>query len=566
MLIAGKGARVSGAPHEGAREVGRVLASPGGADQALLIALRRMPRRIAWRGLAKITILVSYLAAIWGCTVVDTGVQIASAGGRPSVARPIISLYRPPDPSLRSPAVCDNTVAWAGEVLHNYVHPDRLYVSDLSHFRPHLVAVSQPYTATATLLPNGDVLVEGGFGCQDGVVCASAELYAPSSGQWLATGSMSVPRFFHTATLLLTGKVLVAGGWGCGHGVCGISSAELYDPATGTWQPTGSMHDGRYLHTATLLQTGQVLVVGGEGCLPTHICRTAELYDAASGAWRMTGSLSVPREEQTPTLLRDGRVLVAGGYGCLPSAVCSSAELYDPKTGAWHPTGSMQESRAGHTATLLPDGEVLVVGGYGCSRHDCHHLASAEVYDPRTGQWRPSGSMRQPREYQTATLLPDGRVLVAGGSVRCLAGKGCVPAKTAEVYVPGGAKRGAAGAKQTDAALDGSDFRCDSTPWERLGPGSDPSGIHVIGFMHGELPRTNGWMPDGGIVKIVWVDAHDSPLRAGGVRGRNLSRGRHAPARVVFNGHTIFPLPGCWRLILGSGHTTRRVTMLTLGD
>ncbi len=121
--------------------------------------------------------------------------------------------------------------------------------------------------------------------------------------------------------------------------------------ATG-WSATGNMTDFRTGHTATLLNDGRVLVVGGPG---------AELYNPTTGTWSVTGSMTTPRAWHTATRLADGRVLVAGGDGA-PSSV-SSAEIYDPATGTWSVTGSLARGRRDHTATVLTSGQVLVAGG-----------------------------------------------------------------------------------------------------------------------------------------------------------------------------------------------------------
>ena len=252
---------------------------------------------------------------------------------------------------------------------------------------------------TATLLPDGRVLVVGG-GDQN-TYHASAEVYDPATGAWSTTGSMDTPRGSHTATLLPDGRVLVVGGIHGGY----HASAEVYDPATGVFGTTGSMNAARWSHTATLLPDGRVLVVGGGDQSAYHA--SAEVYDPATGDWSTTGSMDTPRGNHTATLLPDGLVLVVGG---VHGGYHASAEVYDPATGDWSTTGSMNTTRYKHTATLLPDGRVLVVGGYNGSYH-----ASAEVYDPATGVFGTASSMDNTRENHTATLLPDGRVLVVGG-------------------------------------------------------------------------------------------------------------------------------------------------------
>jgi len=181
-------------------------------------------------------------------------------------------------------------------------------------------------------------------------------LQPTKAATWAFTGSMIYGRDSHTATLLPNGQVLVAGARG------GDNSAELYDPATGTWTATSSMTAGRSSHTATLLANGRVLVVGGEGS--SGSLSSAELYDPASGTWTATGSLTTARQSHTATLLPNGQVLVAGGWNGGP---LSSAELYNPASGTWTATNLLTTARYVHTATLLPNGQVLVAGGYGSS-------------------------------------------------------------------------------------------------------------------------------------------------------------------------------------------------------
>src|SRR6266513_2669048 len=205
------------------------------------------------------------------------------------------------------------------------------------------------------------------------------------SGTWTYTGSLNTVRRSHTATLLPNGMVLVAGGF-APNSV--FASAELYDPASGTWTPTGSLHTGRRWHTASLLPNGMVLVAGGVAFSGPFA--SAELYDPASGTWTATGSLGTARYLHTTTLLPNGKVLVAGGGGS--SGTLASAELYDPASGTWTPTGSLHTARREHTATLLPNGMVLVAGGYKVVAGGVGHtlpLASAELYDPASGTWTP---------------------------------------------------------------------------------------------------------------------------------------------------------------------------------
>jgi N-acetylneuraminic acid mutarotase len=261
-------------------------------------------------------------------------------------------------------------------------------------------------TATATVLPDGQVLEAGG-GIGN---LTSAELYNPATGTWTLTGSMNTARDGQTATLLGDGEVLVAGG-----GETATGSAELYNPAAGTWTLTGNLNTNRYGATATLLANGEVLVAGGNPENGTFTpLSSAELYNPTTGTWTLTGSMTTPREDQTATRLANGEVLVAGGLNSGATAM-ASAELYNPATGKWTATGSMTAAREAGNATLLPDGDVLATAGIeGASG------SFSELYNPATGQWSPAGGISCiPAQdcliNSTATLLGDGDVLVAGG-------------------------------------------------------------------------------------------------------------------------------------------------------
>ncbi len=268
---------------------------------------------------------------------------------------------------------------------------------------------------TATLLLNGKVLVAGGY---DGSfrVFASAELYDPSTGTFTATGSTSAARAWYTATLLPNGKVLIAGA------AAGHASAELYDPSAGRFTTTGNMVEARMLHTATLLGNGKVLIAGGgadsppdaQGIISGKATASAELYDPNAGTFAATDTMLTvfgSHNSHTATLLRDGKVLVAGQPQSSGGPVGPSAELYDPSTGTFAATGSVTVQRSVNTATLLPGGMVLIAGGWGYAGG----LADAELYDPDAGTFAAAGSMSVARAYHTATLLPNGMVLIAGG-------------------------------------------------------------------------------------------------------------------------------------------------------
>jgi N-acetylneuraminic acid mutarotase len=276
---------------------------------------------------------------------------------------------------------------------------------------------------TATLLANGTVLVAGGWD-GSGRVQSSAELYDPISGTWTATGTMTMVRLGQTATLLDNGKVLVVGGMGRGSFskmVGAEHSAELYDPASGSWSATGGMDEGFYDHTATRLAGGKVLIAGGG---------SAALYDPVKGIWRNTGKMIKQRFHHTATLLTDGRVLVAGGGA--DDDLLVSAELYDPATETWSAAGDMTRGCSFHRAVLLRDGTVLVTGGLvnGHRGQGWEAPAFDELYDPAIGTWTATGNMDAIRGTGSSiALLPDGTVLAVGGILR-----GKRMAASAELY------------------------------------------------------------------------------------------------------------------------------------
>jgi N-acetylneuraminic acid mutarotase len=281
-------------------------------------------------------------------------------------------------------------------------------------FRPTGSTAAPHENHTATLLPNGKVLVTNADGPN---FESSAEIYDPATGLWTQAARMIHARIENTATLLPNGKVLIAGG-SIGGG--SLDSAEVYDPANNTWTATGRLAAPVRLHTATLLANGKVLLTGGKGDAAAADSRV-QLYDLATGTWTTTGSLNVARYSHSATLLANGRVLVAGGFKGLMSygyTETGTAEVYDPATGVWSMVASLGQSRGGHAASLLPSGQVIVAGGSFANGGVSSTRYSAELFHPASGRWTSTGD---PGDFPGggtifSTLLRDGRFFVAQGA------------------------------------------------------------------------------------------------------------------------------------------------------
>ena len=259
---------------------------------------------------------------------------------------------------------------------------------------------------SATLLANGMVLVAGGANASG--TLKSAELYDPAKGTFAATGDLAFPRQGHSATLLPNGKVLIAGGE---DDVGPIATAELYDPGSGTFTSVGNMTSVRWSHTATLLANGKVLLAGGANNSDSQ--DSAEVFDPVSNMFSPVSSMTTPRMHHTATLLANGNVLLAGGWSSYaPITTLNSAELFDPATNSFGSVGNMSIAHWFHRSVLLPDGRVLVVAG----NKGLFSKAVIEAFDPVSGSFAIVGSLTQARHSHTATLLPNGKVLVTGGS------------------------------------------------------------------------------------------------------------------------------------------------------
>jgi hypothetical protein len=268
---------------------------------------------------------------------------------------------------------------------------------------------------TASLLDDGTVLIAGG---DDGnLEHSSAELFDPMSGTFTLTASMATARTRATATRLSNGKILIVGGYGSGGQA--LDSAEIFDPMTKTFSSPGSMNTPRALHTAVLLPSGKVLVAGGVLTDGTRI-GTAEVFDPESSTFSATGNLIIARAEHTATLLKSGTVLVAGGTDINGSgSPINSAELYEPNAGTFSAvSAAMTEPRQFFTATLLTDGTVLLAGGDNLITTNPSHpfKSTAEIFNSTTTTFSTVGSMNEARENHSATLLGDGSVLIVAGN------------------------------------------------------------------------------------------------------------------------------------------------------
>jgi len=293
---------------------------------------------------------------------------------------------------------------------------------------------------TATLLPDGRVLVVGGNDDNQltdplgyGVRSAgpdSVEIYDPAAGTWQKAAPLVQARRWHSATLLRDGRVLVAGGESNHHWV-GLpgGNVEVYDPATNSWAPAAPvLHTPAYAHaSATLLPDGRVLMAGGGDVNGNFVL--SQLYDPLANAWVLADSPGLYRYAHSATALPDGRILLAGGVDDAFSGTSSDlADIYDPALGRFASAPFTSSDRAMHAATALADGRVLLSGGWSSwyppdGFGEFHTLASAEVFDPAIGGWSPVNELSLKRYAHTQTLLVDGSVLAIGGT----ASQGAVP-------------------------------------------------------------------------------------------------------------------------------------------
>ena len=329
------------------------------------------------------------------------------------------------------------------------------------------------YDHTATLLADGTVLAAGGrtVAPRPNASLASAEIFLTKDNVWVPAGSLNDARWRHTATLLPDGRVLVAGGFTAPTTTANaqpvLGSAELYDPATDTWTRTGSMHTRRALHVAQLLADGRVLVAGGRTCdqPPPTACNftfrtdTAEIYDPATGTWTPAGRMKEARHTSAAVRLADGTVVVPAGF--TEKGNGDTADIYDPATGRWSESRRLNVPRARQGAMVLADGSVLVAAGF-------QGGDTSEVYDPARRTWSFSGTMSLPTRFNFSyVVMPNGKALVAGGATFPPASR----PTSAEVYDPATGSWSSAGAMSSEHGSSSSLANSDqavvlsSNPW-----------------------------------------------------------------------------------------------------
>jgi WD40 repeat protein len=310
---------------------------------------------------------------------------------------------------------------WTGKLLAagGGTNEAELYTPEMPGTLETWVAAANMHTARANTnyfyLDDGRVLMVGGLN-SSGNPLASAELYDYLTGNFSSTGSMSTPRQHHYGVGLYTGKILVTGGRPSASANV-LNSAELYNPVSGTFTSTGDMLRYRRLHKATPLPNGKVLITGGLGGTSNTanlVLTTAELYDPATGTFTQTaGGLNTARYNHQAYLLYTGKVLIAGGVGT-GSVVLNSAELYDPATNRFTAAGNMITARNNPLVTALPNGKILVSSGVDAVTGGTP-IQAVEIYDPATGTFTAADDALVARYYDRVVRLDNGKTIFVGG-------------------------------------------------------------------------------------------------------------------------------------------------------
>ena len=248
----------------------------------------------------------------------------------------------------------------------------------------------------------------------------SVEFGDPQTGVWEKTASLPTPRERPALVALPGGQALLIGGeTGEEGGPAAYSSTYIFDPTTRSWSPSGLLNTARTGTAAAVLADGRVLVAGGlytgGAAQSERVLDSSEVWDPGSGAWSLTGQMAATRWGASVVTLADGRVLIVGGVASLESAPTqqASAEVYDPTTGQWSSAGTLATARSGFVLVALPDGGALVAGGSGTR---VPILSSVERFDPASNTWSPAEALPVAVTDATGIELADGRVLLAGGT------------------------------------------------------------------------------------------------------------------------------------------------------
>jgi MYXO-CTERM domain-containing protein len=317
---------------------------------------------------------------------------------------------------------------------------------------------------TATLLVSGKVLIAGGESTAGALTTHSktAELFDPATGTFAATGAMTAGRSFHAAALLSTNNVVVAGGVGA---TAALGATEIYDVTTSKFRAVGNLIVARAKPALVALGANQALIAGGQDATGA-VLDSAELFNAtaetwsttdrmgakrvghylaapsgaaatvvagitssllgdlaacerfAAGTWTASAGLAEPRHDFAGASFSDGKILVAGGFQASVGKVLATAELFDPSQAKWVTAGTLAHARTAHTLTALPSGAAVAAGGVvrDTTGKITSYLKSAELFDPGSNTWTALTDMAGVRAFHSATLLNDGRVLVAGGA------------------------------------------------------------------------------------------------------------------------------------------------------
>ena len=301
------------------------------------------------------------------------------------------------------------------------------------------LSIAQPLSAqrlnyVQVQLSDGRVLFAAGSD-EDGHPIPRADIYNPANNKIEKTGAMIAPRCGPTATLLPDNTVLIVGGARCNEDLAPMRLMEIFDPRAGKFREAGSLIFARYAMSAILLKDGKVLLAQGYDS-DRNLVPQADLYNPATGKLEAAGSMVLPRCFASTTQLSNGAILFAGGARCddPDRPAIKGAEIYDPAI-KFKRVSDLGLARVCHTATLLKDGKVLIAGGatsmiFGISHH------TAEIYDPEKATFTPTGDLTKARTCASAILRADGNVLIKGGYSRSASDASQTDLSDSEIYDP----------------------------------------------------------------------------------------------------------------------------------